>query len=292
MVEVSIVVPVYNGAPTLKACLQSLQSQTLARHRYEIIVVDDGSTDSSATIAQDAGVRCISQRNAGAPAARNAGIAAANGTWIAFTDADCVASRGWLASLLHAAESVPDALGAAGKTIGLQSQTPAARFVDLMGGLDAIRSLQHPRFPFAPTANVLYRKEALQQARGFDTRYATYDACDLHTRLIRTHGGAFPYEPRAVIMHKHRTAWREYRKQQFYYGVGYAQFVLAHRRELRWTIDRELRSLWDVAVNGVHALLPADGDERLLRQGRFVRLAAQHAGFVRTFYDPRERARW
>jgi hypothetical protein len=55
---------------------------------------------------------------------------------------------------------------------------------------------------------------------------------------------------------------------------------------------RELRSLWDVAVNGVTTLLPADGDERLLRRGRFVRLAAQHAGFVRTFYNPRERRRW
>ncbi|HET7813445.1 MAG TPA: glycosyltransferase [Candidatus Baltobacteraceae bacterium] len=292
MVDVSIVVPVYNGADTLKTCLQSLQTQTLPRERYEIIVVDDGSSDASAQIALDAGVQLIRQPNGGAPAARNTGIAAARGTWVAFTDSDCVASRGWLAALLQAAQSVPGALGAAGKTIGLKSQTPAARFVDLMGGLDAIRSLQHPRFPFAPTANVLYSREALEKAGGFDRRYATYDACDLHTRLRRAHPGAFPYEARALIMHKHRTDWRAYRKQQFYYGVGYAQFVLAHRRELPWTIARELRSLWEVACKAWRALLPAGGDERILRQGQFVRVAAQHAGFVRTFYNPRERRRW
>ncbi len=239
MTDVSVVIPVYNGASMLATCLRSLRQQTLPGDRYEVIVVDDGSKDTSAAIARAAGVRVIQQPNAGAPAARNTGIALAQGTWIAFTDSDCVASRGWLASLLRAAQQQPHAIGAAGKTIGLRSETPAARFVDLIGGLDAVRSMQHPRFPFAPTANVLYRREYLQGVGGFNVRYATYDACDLHTRLSRAYGGLFPYEPSALIMHKHRTDWRAYCRQQFFYGVGYAQFVLAHRSEVRWSIVRE-----------------------------------------------------
>ncbi len=246
----SVVIPVYNGAETLEGCLRSLAAQSLPRPQYEIIVVNDGSTDESARIATAHGARVISQRNMGAPAARNAGIVAANGTWIGFTDSDCVCSRTWLESLLRAAQQMPDAVGAAGKTIGYRSESPAARFVDLMGGLDAIRSLQHPRFPFAPTGNVLYRREYLLDVGGFDARYATYDACDLHTRLLRAFRGGFVYEPRAIVMHRHRPTWRAYWRQQFFYGVGYAQFILAHRREIEWSALRQVRAVVDVLAKG------------------------------------------
>lgn len=290
--KISVVIPVYNGAATLDACLRSLQHQTLAHDLYEVIVVDDGSTDDSARIAQIARVRLVSQRNAGAPAARNAGIGAARGEWVAFTDSDCVCARTWLSSLLSAAERSSGALGAAGKTVGYQSQTPAARFVDLMGGLDPIRSLAHPRFPFAPTSNVLYRREYLQAVQGFDTRYATYDACDLHTRLLRAFDGPFAYEPRAVVMHTHRSTWRGYFRQQFFYGVGYAQFMLAHRSELRWSVLREIRASLEVLAKAFGALLPGSGEAALLRRGWFIRSAAQHAGFIRTYYNRAERRRW
>jgi len=290
--NVSVVIPVYNGAQTLEACLRSLQQQTLSRDRYEIIVVDDGSADGSAGIAQRLGARVIRQKNAGAPAARNAGVRAARGTWIAFTDADCVVSRSWLDALLRAASSHSDSLGAAGKTIGFASKTPAARFVDLMGGLDAQRYLQHPVYPFAPTANVLYRREYLLAIDGFDARYATYDACDLHTRLIRRFRGTFPYEPRALVMHKHRSSWQAYWRQQYFYGVGYAQFMLARRRELRWSAAHQLRAACDVLSKAAVAMLPARGDDAILRRGRVIRAAAQQAGFLRTYYNPVERRKW
>jgi glycosyltransferase involved in cell wall biosynthesis len=290
--KISVVIPVYNGAATLDACLRSLEHQTLATGSYEIIVVDDGSTDDAAWIAQTAGVRLVSQHHAGAPAARNAGILAARGEWVAFTNSDCVCARTWLASLLAAAERTSGAIGAAGKTIGYRSQTPAARFVDLMGALDPVRSLAHPRFPFAPTSNVLYRREYLLAVRGFDTRYATYDACDLHTRLLRAFGGAFAYEPRAVVMHNDRSTWREYFRQQFFKGVGYAQFMLAHRGELRWSLLREIRASLEVIAKAFGALVPGTSDAVLLRRGSFIRSAAQHAGFLRTYYNRTERRRW
>jgi GT2 family glycosyltransferase len=184
------------------------------------------------------------------------------------------------------------ALGAAGKTVGLSSKTPAARFVDLMGGLDAQRYLQHPVYPFAPTANVLYRREHLLAIDGFDPRYATYDACDLHTRLTRRFGGTFSYEPRALVLHKHRPSWSAYWRQQFYYGVGYAQFMLARRRELRWSAAHQLRAACDVFAKAAMAMLPARGDDAILRRGRVIRAAAQQAGFLRTYYNPVERRKW
>ncbi len=289
---VSVVIPVYNGAATLADCLRSLQQQSLSRQNYEIVVVDDGSTDRSAHIAREFGARVIVQPNAGAPGARNTGLRAARGTWIAFTDSDCIVSRGWLQALLAAAQSHPECVGAAGKTLGFASQTPAARFVDLMGGLDAQRYLQHPVYPFAPTANALYRRSHLLAVDGFDTRYATYDACDLHTRLTRRFPGPFPYEPRALVLHKHRPSWRAYWRQQFYYGVGYAQFMLSHRGELRWSILQQSRAAWDVLAKTAMAIVPARGDDAILRRGWLVRAAAQQAGFLRTYYNPLERRRW
>lgn len=293
VVIASVVIPVYNGADTLEACLASLAHQSMKRDDFEVIVVDDGSRDESAAIARRSGATVVSQTNAGAPAARNAGVRTARGKWIAFTDSDCVCSRTWLATLVGAAERESDALGAAGKTIGYQSATPAARFVDLMGGLDPARSLAHPKFPFAPTANALYRRDYLLEAGGFDTRFSTYDACDLHTRLRARHPqSAYPYEPRALVMHKHRATWKQYWRQQVGYGVGYAQFALAHRTDVGWNALYQLRAAFDVTKCAAAALLPGPQDARLLRRGRLVRGAAQQAGFLRTYYSARERARW
>lgn len=91
MPEVSFVVPVYNAARYLPQCLQSLLGQT--NPDFEIILVDDGSTDGSpalcdAAAVQDARVRVVHQKNAGVSTARNAGMALARGVWLSFVDAD------------------------------------------------------------------------------------------------------------------------------------------------------------------------------------------------------------
>lgn len=88
---ISVVVPVYNCAPYLDACLQSLEAQTL--QNWEAVLVDDGSTDGSAALCdawagKDARFRVLHQKNTGVSAARNAGIQACRGSYLAFVDAD------------------------------------------------------------------------------------------------------------------------------------------------------------------------------------------------------------
>ncbi|MDQ6824959.1 MAG: glycosyltransferase [Candidatus Eremiobacteraeota bacterium] len=293
--RVSVVVPVYNAQDTLPECLGALLNQSLDRSEYEIIVVDDGSSDDSASIAGNLGVRLVKQRNGGAGAARNTGSGAALGAWVAFTDADCVPSRGWLANLLDAVEREENgrsALGAAGRTVGFASETSAARFVDLMGSLDAQRHLDHPHFPFAPSLNVMYRRLALEAVGGFDERYTTYEACDLHNRLTRKVGGAFHYAPRAVILHRHRASWKQYWRQQLSYGKGYAQFMMQYADEIPWSFGLEARSWAGVVKLGLGACLPGKDDEALIRRGLFVKQLAQRMGFVKTYWSRKERQRW
>lgn len=284
--KVVVVVPVYNGDRTLRDCLRSLQAQNLPSSAYDIVVVDDGSGDGSALIAAAFGVRVVRQQNAGAAAARNAGLAAAQADWVAFTDADCVASRGWLKALLRAAESAgADVVCVAGKTVGLASNTPAARFVDLKGSFDAGLHLSHPRYPFAPSGNVLYRRAVLTAVGGYDARYHSYEACDLHQRLGAI-GGRCIFEPAALVFHRHRATWCEYWRQQRSYGVGLAQFMRARVDEIRWSLTDELRAWCEVIGNGARAMFPGSAEAVLIRRGTFVKTLAQRIGFAITYWAP------
>ena len=93
--RISVVVACYNAARTLQPCLDSLAR--LNYPDYEVVVVDDGSTDATPQIiAQHTGFRGIRQEHLGLSAARNAGIAAGTGEIVAFTDADCRADEDWL----------------------------------------------------------------------------------------------------------------------------------------------------------------------------------------------------
>src|SRR5205085_9321810 len=98
--RVSVVVCSYNGGATMEQCLQSLAG--LDYPDYEVIVVDDGSTDDSrAILARFPMVRAIHQSNHGLSAARNVGLRAATGTIVAYTDSDCFADSNWLTHLVY-----------------------------------------------------------------------------------------------------------------------------------------------------------------------------------------------
>jgi glycosyltransferase involved in cell wall biosynthesis len=295
---VSVVVPARRVTRDLLACLAALEGQSLSRERFEIIVsLDRDRSRGHERIPQTSGVKVVRGPGSGAAAARNHGLMAAEARWVAFTDSDCLPARSWLAALLHAVEGhlPPDerVLGATGQVVGYKSDTPAARFVDLTAGLDARRHLSHPRYPWAPTGNVVYAREALLAVRGFDARFVTYEGCDLHTRLRRRVGGAFLIEPRAVVFHRHRSGWRRYWRQQEAYGRGYAQFVRAYSDEIPWPISRELRTWLRVIGQLPGALAPAPSDDALLvRRGTLIKEMAQRIGFATTYWSPRERLRW
>ncbi len=97
MIDFSVVIPFYNSERYINECIGGLLSQTYPTERYEIIMVDNNSTDASAEIVkQYPRIKLMSEEKQGAYAARNTGLKKAKGWIIAFTDPDCIPSNDWL----------------------------------------------------------------------------------------------------------------------------------------------------------------------------------------------------
>ena len=101
--DISVIVPVYNGANKIKRCVRALQQQNTERP-YEIIVVDDGSTDRGLEQISGNGFRVFKQPNQGPAAARNLGVKKSRGTIVLFTDADCEPEEDWLEQMVRPLE--------------------------------------------------------------------------------------------------------------------------------------------------------------------------------------------
>lgn len=203
--QVSVVIPVRNRRDLLRRCLDALAAQT-GGVAYEIVVVDDGSTDGADREAQadaDAGrpVRVLRGPAQGAVAARIAGVAVARAPFLAFTDSDCEPSPGWLAAGLAALS------GGAALAYGPVHPARAVRPFE--------RSLAAGEEGLFPTANVFYRRSAFEEAGGFATDLGARlgfrpgrtlsgtgfgEDTLLAWRVIRT-GGRVDYLADAVVTH-------------------------------------------------------------------------------------------
>lgn len=218
----SVVIPAYNAAQTLPHTLRSLVRQNLARKKYEIIVVDDGSTDDTAARCQpwvDSGaVRWLQQpnhRNLGPAAARNLGAQHARGAVVVFTDADCRPEPEFLAALLRAFEdSAVD--GAQGAYRTLQRQLPA-RFAQ--AEFESRYALHEEGGPvdLVATYAAAFRRDVFLEAGGFDTSYPTANNEDTEFsyRLLAA-GKRLVFAPRAVVRHLHPATLGRYCRTKFW----------------------------------------------------------------------------
>ncbi|WP_326551196.1 glycosyltransferase family 2 protein [Micromonospora sp. NBC_01813] len=161
---VSVVVPVYNTEKWLPEALDSIERQP-ARERIEVIVIDDGSTDGSASIAQRyadqaTAVRYVRQDNAGLGAARNHGVRLATGRYLAFLDSDDIYPDGALTHLVELAERC-DASVAVGDMQGLPARPNPAWRRELLTGERVVEHIsQAPDLVGNPSAcNKIFRRD-------------------------------------------------------------------------------------------------------------------------------------
>lgn len=164
--EISVIVPVRNGAHSLPSLLESLAAQTLAADRFEVIVVDNDSSDGTAGVAARHDARVLTEPVANRSRARNQGAAAARGRLYAFTDADCVADRRWLQELLGHADLAPLVAGDV-RLITRPDPNAIERFEELWRfGQEA-----WVKQGWAATANLLVDAAAFAAIGGFDTTW-------------------------------------------------------------------------------------------------------------------------
>ncbi|HET8672635.1 MAG TPA: glycosyltransferase [Thermoleophilaceae bacterium] len=252
----SVVVPTYDGAETLRTTIEALNRQTVPDGSYEIIVVDDASTDDSALVAEAAGARVIRQpANRGAGAARNAGVRAARAPLVAFIDDDCTAEPGWLAELIEPL-SDPAVDGAGGQIVPhaddglvsryiaarnpwkplsaelLESASPAYRLRLYLRGLLETEAGDEEAgcdlFAVAG-ANMAFRTEVLNGLGGFDETYRVSEETELCRRLHSRPGRSrIVYRPSAKVHHRFHPSLRGILRRARWYGEGNARFAAEH----------------------------------------------------------------
>lgn len=200
--RVSVVFATHNRARRLDMLLRSLAEQTLPADQFEVIVVDDGSTDATTQVIDlHAGsapfaVRALRLDPGRGPAvARNAGWREASGELVAFTDDDCVATPDWLASGLAAYEEHPWAV-----IQGVVEINPAE--LDRMSPFAHFVIHNRPGGGY-PTANIFYPRKLLEMVEGFDAAaFPTVDGEDTDLAMRAFEKGAESvWLPQARVLH-------------------------------------------------------------------------------------------
>jgi GT2 family glycosyltransferase len=217
--SISVVVCSYNGSRTIGECLEGVLN--LDYPDFEVIVVDDGSTDNTAAIAQKFGVRLIRTPNRGLSSARNTGMAAARGEIVAYTDDDAYPDPHWL-TYLAAAFARTDHVAVGGPNIPPPDDPPLAHCVANAPGGPTHVLLSDTEAEHIPGCNMAFRKWALEAIDGFDPRFRTAgDDVDVCWRL-RERGWTLGFSAAALVWHHRRGSVRTYWRQQRGYGKAEA----------------------------------------------------------------------
>jgi glycosyltransferase involved in cell wall biosynthesis len=247
--RVSVVVCTYNGGRTLAQCLRSLLA--LDYPDYEVLVVDDGSTDNTpAILARFPQVRAIRQENLGLSVARNTGLQAATGSIVAYTDSDCFADPQWLVQLVHRFRR-STAAGVGGPNLTPEDGWLAACVAASPGQpvhvLESDQVAEH-----IPGCNMAFRRDALLAVNGFDPVYRKAgDDVDLCWRLQQA-GYWLTFAPGAFVWHHRRQGPRAYLRQQAGYGEAEALLRFKHPNRFNGRGDGKWRGvLYGASLRGL-----------------------------------------
>jgi GT2 family glycosyltransferase len=224
--RVSVVVCAYNAEPTMDQCLVSLKC--LNYPDYEVVVVNDGSTDGTLAIAErHAYCRIITGENRGLSAARNIGAEAATGEIVAYTDSDCVVDLDWLLHLVGKMErSGLAACGGPNFPPPEASLVPAAVAVSPGGPTHVL--VDDEAAEHIAGCNMAFRREVLLGLGGFDPVFrAAGDDIDICWRL-QDAGHAIGYSAAAFVWHFRRNTIAAYLSQQRGYGKAEALVYAKH----------------------------------------------------------------
>jgi len=246
-ITVSVIIPAYNASATIGRTLAALKTQDYSGG-FEVIVVDDGSSDQTASIVSSlAGVRYARQDNAGPASARNHGARLAQGEFLAFTDSDCVPHPDWLSQLMAGFTVVgegpklsrtegpkPSSLGVVAGSYGIANPESLLAWCVWK---EIIWRHVHcmPDFPNAfGSYNFCVKKNVFEAVSGFNSDYlhASGEDNDLSYKMTES-GWQIYFQRQAVVDHYHPTSVVRYLREQFRHGFWRLKMYRDHPRMMR-----------------------------------------------------------
>lgn len=231
---VSIIVPVYNGASVIRANIESLLNQTYPIDRYEIIIVDNGSTDETAAIARSYPrvVVCEESTIQGSYAARNKALEIARGEIIAFTDVDCIAHQAWIEEGVRClVEQNADAVGGSIQFIFSDNPTASEQW-DSLVSLNNEATIRNKGV--AVTANLFVNKVLFGTIGAFRSDLRSGGDFEWTARATRS-GHSLVYCDAAIVSHPAR-GFVELMKKSRRVGSGALATWKAQGRPTWWVL--------------------------------------------------------
>lgn len=217
MKSISVVIATHNRVNYLEKAINSLNNQSLEKSDYEIIVVDNASSDRTREMIEErmlysANLQYIYEAKRGTNFARNSGLYKALGKYIAFMDDDAIASPQWLERIVHAFETIVPTPGIVGGKVSPIWETAKPSWITnkLLGALSIVDYAESPTFlenKFLFSVNIAFPRQLLEEHGGFDTRLCrkgknlvTNDEI-LIAKKIKQAGYKFFYDPTIHVEH-------------------------------------------------------------------------------------------
>lgn len=266
---VSVIVPVYNDPSGIRTTLESLVDQSAPRTEYEVIVVDNGSSDGTRDVVKRFADRFDNVRLAveselqGSYAARNRGIRVARGSVLAFVDADMSVDPDWLSRAI----GVLEATDAEYLACDVRIYQPG-RDEGLVGKYNRRTDLQVGRFVrrmrFAPTCSLFVRRSLLDDVGHFDPRFRSSGDLEFGHRVDAA-GRTLYYAPEIVMYHPARTTLRALLRKSFRIGRGKVELHRFYPERYGHPIRRLLNPLGYLPPSPRHVRSTTRGWDELRR---------------------------
>ncbi|MDD5070484.1 MAG: glycosyltransferase [Candidatus Omnitrophica bacterium] len=223
--ELSVIVPTFNRLSSLKNCIDCLLNQDNFGGTFEVIVVDDGSSDGSIDFLEKKSkdfdnFRYISQKNQGPAKARNSGLKIAKGSLICFIDDDCLVLSDWVFRMVTAHKVNPAAAAVGGYTVSADESVSCLVGQFLSNLTIKSKFSGQDNIIFFPTCNVSFKREIFDEDI-FDERFVTAGGEDLEFfwRLFKK-GYRFFWDKTIVVNHCRPSCLKSFFLQAFNYGRG------------------------------------------------------------------------
>jgi Glycosyltransferases, probably involved in cell wall biogenesis len=260
---VSVIVPAYNAARTIAECLDSILAVRYPSENFELIVVDNASTDQTGAILRsyDQKIKTFQELKRGPAAARNKGLQNASGKIIAFTDADCVVEKDWLQNLIVPLED--SSIGAVGgRILSKQPRNPIEKFGEEIH--DHSKAIEIYRPPYVITMNWASRLPLLKELNFFDEDLLRCEDVDLSYRIFQN-GFRFSFRPDAIVYHRNENNYLGLSHEGFLHGYYSIPVLKRHESFLKQFGHRRWnnRTYVDIAHNLVDSITGKERDHSL-----------------------------